>query len=185
MFCVSSATQANCRQAAGSTNGSLLKQWISKVVAAYSTKVSWPLISMKLDDQLAYAKVSLALLPFLVPVASAMGSPSPEEAGVADDICFLAPLHSLSPAVYVLTFSYLLLLQKRIKRDACSPKYTLQYDDGTKAVSQLTISSATGDCEAPFMVNGKVPVGGANTNVRVSAVPERMYETLCAGAVTC
>ena len=52
--------QANCRQAAGSTNGSLLEQWISKVVATYSTKVSWPLISMKLDDQLAYAKVSLA-----------------------------------------------------------------------------------------------------------------------------
>jgi hypothetical protein len=55
--------QANCRAAAGAagaTTGSLLRQWVAKVVGAYSAKVTWPLISMKLDDQLAYAKVGSA-----------------------------------------------------------------------------------------------------------------------------
>lgn len=52
--------QANCRAAAGGAGGSLLRQWIAKAVGAYSAKVTWPLISMKLDDQLAHAKVSAA-----------------------------------------------------------------------------------------------------------------------------
>ena len=45
----------------GATTGSLLRQWVAKVVGAYSAKVTWPLISMKLDDQLAYAKVGATL----------------------------------------------------------------------------------------------------------------------------
>ena len=45
------------RVASGSANGSLLRQWITKMVAAYSSKVTWPLQSLKLDDQLAFAKV--------------------------------------------------------------------------------------------------------------------------------
>ena len=49
--------QANTRIASGSSNGSLLKQWITKIVAGYASKVTWPLQSLKLDDQLAFAKV--------------------------------------------------------------------------------------------------------------------------------
>jgi hypothetical protein len=49
--------QANTRIAAGPTKQSLLRQWITKVIAGYSSKVTWPLQSLKLDDQLAFAKV--------------------------------------------------------------------------------------------------------------------------------
>lgn len=58
------------------------------------------------------------------------------------------------------------LLQKRISRDACAPKYTLFYDDVSKAASSLTISSTTGDCDAPVMIASQA-VTGANPNPRV------------------
>lgn len=47
--------QANCRSDQGQ---SLLAQWVTTMVGAYSAHVSWPLQTLKLDDQLAFAKVS-------------------------------------------------------------------------------------------------------------------------------
>jgi len=49
--------QANTRIDSGPSNQSLIKQWVSAVVAGYSSRVTWPLLSLKLDDQLALAKV--------------------------------------------------------------------------------------------------------------------------------
>jgi hypothetical protein len=55
-FIMSCCPQANTRTDAGS-GSSLLKQWITKIIAGYSSKVTWPLQSLKLDDQLAFSKV--------------------------------------------------------------------------------------------------------------------------------
>lgn len=49
--------QANTRIDSGPSNQSLIKQWVSSVVAGYSSRVTWPLLSLKLDDQLVLAKV--------------------------------------------------------------------------------------------------------------------------------
>lgn len=59
-------------------------------------------------------------------------------------------------------------LQKRIQRDACSPQYSVTFDDVTRNIAGLTVSSATGNCDAGLMVNAN-QVTGANANPRVRA----------------
>lgn len=59
-----------------------------------------------------------------------------------------------------------LLLQKRIQRDACAPQYSVTFDDVTRDIAGLTVSSTTGNCDAGLMVNAN-QVAGANANPRV------------------
>ena len=76
-----------------------------------------------------------------------------------------------------------LLLQKRIQRDACAPQYSVTFDDVTRNIASLTVSSTTGNCDAGLMVNAN-QVTGANANPRVSRVrspiPGRIAARLCA-----
>ena len=62
--------------------------------------------------------------------------------------------------------------QKRIQRDACAPQYAITFDDVTKAASTLTVSSASGDCDAAVMI-ASAAVSGANPNPRVRSVSFR------------
>lgn len=55
-FGIGRMPQANMRINAG--HPSLLKQWITVIVKAYEQRVSWPMFSYKLDDQLALSKVT-------------------------------------------------------------------------------------------------------------------------------
>lgn len=58
--------QANTRSDQG--KASILAQWVSSMVASYASKVNWPLQTMKLDDQLTYAKVITRPSNFIPPL---------------------------------------------------------------------------------------------------------------------
>jgi hypothetical protein len=60
-----------------------------------------------------------------------------------------------------------LRLQKRIQRDACAPQYSITFDDVTKDATTLTVSSASGNCDAGVMIASSA-VTGADPNPRVS-----------------
>ena len=67
----------------------------------------------------------------------------------------------------MLTWGARLHSQKRIQRDACAPQYSITFDDVTKDASTLTVSSASGNCDAGVMIASSA-VTGANPDPRVS-----------------
>ena len=177
------------RVASGSANGSLLRQWITKMVAAYSSKVSWPLQSLKLDDQLAFAKVRAGSWKQLLRSAARHEECSAAQHAAGLDIATRlskdiskpggrAAQHNMYARAFVRPELNFLLPQKRIQRDACAPQYAITFDDVTKAASTLTVSSASGNCDAAVMI-ASAAVTGANPNPRVSCPPFLLPATTC------
>ena len=199
-----SCLQANTRVAAGSGTGSLLRQWITKVIAGYASKVTWPLQSLKLDDQLAFAKVGastdpdssvfvVAALAWTLMAAQAQSKQLLFGAATGAHIfsSCTSPNFSMLPChwgfAYSKTCTCVALWSAadtdpdpepdRLRTPCCCrsassgtparPSTRSTFDDVTRSISGLTVSSTTGNCDAGLMINAN-QVSGANANPRVS-----------------